>query len=179
MRVRFNDFSRTVVITDEPSSSSFGGAPSFDLARLRRLLAEQSGSAAALRRLLHARGEPMPALPDDELAERVIRLLDAGVLGLELEPWQPRVSTPGDAPGPISPSELEPELDLEHWLEVMLVGEDGEGIGGARCRIELPDGRCFTQTTDRFGLIRIDGITDASECTIDFPDLDHRAWEPI
>jgi hypothetical protein len=63
-----------------------------------------------------------------------------------------------------------------HWVEVELVGEDGVGVAGQPCEITLPDGKLVRRKTDARGLIRIDGIRDAGDCTISFAELDATAW---
>lgn len=65
-----------------------------------------------------------------------------------------------------------------HWVEIQLVGEDGEGIPGQRYRIVAPDGVEWSGYTDSLGLARINRIPEGT-CQISFPDLDAEAWEPI
>ncbi|MDC0673671.1 hypothetical protein [Nannocystis radixulma] len=64
-----------------------------------------------------------------------------------------------------------------HWVEIQLVGEDGEGIPGQRYRIVAPDGVEWRGFTDSLGVARINRIP-AGTCEVFFPDLDADAWEP-
>jgi hypothetical protein len=149
-------------------------------ASLGLAIAEQPGAAAALRTLLHELGEPGLEFADaHELAERVFALVERGRLRVVAEHARILATVPVERGEPATPSEPEPTPQTQlHWVEIMIVGEDDEGIGGIRCEITLPDGRKRDATTNRDGLIRIDGITDAGDCTIRFPDIDREALEP-
>ncbi len=70
----------------------------------------------------------------------------------------------------------EEQEDL-HWIEIELVGEDDEPIPGEYYKITLPDGSVASGTLDDKGLARVEGIRDAGDCKITFPDLDSEAWE--
>ncbi len=73
----------------------------------------------------------------------------------------------------------EEETDEElHWIEIELVGEDDEPISGEKYKITLPDGSVASGTLDQKGCARVEGIKDAGDCQITFPDLDKEAWEP-
>lgn len=61
------------------------------------------------------------------------------------------------------------------WIEVRLLGEDGQPISDVRYLLTLPDGTRQEGTLDEDGLIRVDGI-DAGDCDVSFPDLDQDAW---
>jgi hypothetical protein len=65
-----------------------------------------------------------------------------------------------------------------HWVEIQLVGEDGEGLPGQRYRIVAPDGVEWRGYTDSLGVARLSRIPDGS-CQVFFPDLDADAWEPL
>jgi hypothetical protein len=82
------------------------------------------------------------------------------------------------------PKYVSPELEStgeekEHWIEILLIGEDDEGMAGVLCEVTLPSGQRVRRTTDRFGLVRIEGITDPRDCVLTFPDLDSDAWEDV
>lgn len=64
-----------------------------------------------------------------------------------------------------------------HWVEIQLVGEDGEGIPGQRYRIVAPDGVEWRGFTDSLGVARLSRIPGGT-CQVFFPDLDAEAWEP-
>ncbi|WAS94256.1 hypothetical protein [Nannocystis punicea] len=65
-----------------------------------------------------------------------------------------------------------------HWVEIQLVGEDGEGIPGQRYRIVAPDGVEWRGYTDSLGVARLSRIPEGT-CQVFFPDLDADAWEPL
>jgi hypothetical protein len=65
-----------------------------------------------------------------------------------------------------------------HWVEIQLVGEDGEGIPGQRYRIVAPDGVEWRGFTDSLGVARLSRIPGGT-CEVFFPDLDAEAWEPV
>ena len=99
----------------------------------------------------------------------------------------PRQRTPTDAGersgelagAPAPPPDETPMFDeTPHWLEVVLVGEDDEGVAGVPCEITLPTGQVLRRVTDRFGLVRVEGIASTEPCTVRFPTLDAEAWEP-
>lgn len=97
----------------------------------------------------------------------------------ELEPIIPKLAGSILAPplpaAPFEPSEID---DASHWVEVCVIGEDDEAIAGILCEITLPSGKIVRRTTDRFGLVRIEGITSAGNCSLSLPALDQSAWEP-
>ncbi|MDC0718357.1 hypothetical protein [Nannocystis bainbridge] len=64
-----------------------------------------------------------------------------------------------------------------HWVEIQLIGEDGEGIPGQRYRIITPDEVEWRGFTDSLGVARVNRIP-AGICQVFFPDLDGEAWEP-
>lgn len=123
--------------------------------------------------------------PGDDIVARLAGALVAGRLVL---------TRPGAQPGPeIGPAGEEEErarrgdddsfTALEsgpptHWIEIQLVGEDGEGIPGQRYRIVAPDGVEWSGYTDSLGIARVSRIPGGT-CQISFPDLDADAWEPL
>jgi hypothetical protein len=64
------------------------------------------------------------------------------------------------------------------WIEVELVGEDGEPIAGEKYRITLPDNTVDEGTLDQNGWVRVEGF-EPGNCKITFPELDAEAWESI
>lgn len=66
----------------------------------------------------------------------------------------------------------------DHWIEVQLLGEDGEGIPWQRCRIVTSDQRVLSGHTDGSGVVRWSRIA-GGECRVCFPDLDAGAWEQL
>lgn len=150
---------------------------SLTAAHLRASIANSGAVRSSLRALLLELGEP-EASDDNELAIRIAAAIDRGRVRVELELHEPMISTA--APDSSAPEHtVEPTTLDEHqpdWIEIELIGEDDQGIAGARCVLTLADGRTLTRTTDRFGLIRVDGVAPG-ECSISFPELDQEAWE--
>jgi hypothetical protein len=70
------------------------------------------------------------------------------------------------------------EPPKKSWIEIELVGENGEAIAGERYRITLPDNRVAEGTLDSRGFARVDGF-DPGTCKVTFPELDQEAWEKI
>ncbi|PRQ10204.1 hypothetical protein [Enhygromyxa salina] len=105
-----------------------------------------------------------------------------GVVCHELPTVVPRV-TPGVIeryePPQVMPSQLQPMFDEQpHWVEILLVGEDDSGIVGIMCEVTLATGKVVRRRTDRHGIVRIEGITSAANCTVTFPNFDEGAWAP-
>lgn len=70
----------------------------------------------------------------------------------------------------------EPDPEKKHWIEIELIGEDGQPIAGEPYRIVLPDGTTIADgTLDNHGRARVDGI-DPGTCQVTFPNRDRRVW---
>ena len=74
-------------------------------------------------------------------------------------------------------AELEGEEVGIHWIQIELVGEDDEPIGGVRYQIELPGGKVRRGVLNDEGRARVDRIKNGGTCKVTFPDLDEEAWE--
>jgi hypothetical protein len=85
-------------------------------------------------------------------------------------------SQPAPAFKPGGAEEGEEAQEDVSWIEIELVGEDGEPIPGERYRVKLPDGSVDKGTLDHNGWARVAGFAEG-QCTISFPDLDQDAWE--
>jgi hypothetical protein len=155
----------------EPTAITIGTS------QLRMLIATDFQAASSLRALIHDLGESSTRLDLDHegLAEHIAWLIARGRIHVELELREPTVTTSVivrhvEAHRPaFEPSALD---EGDHWIEIEVVGPGEVVIGGLRCEITLPTGRKLLRATDRFGLIRIDGIEHAGECTIRFPELE-------
>lgn len=62
------------------------------------------------------------------------------------------------------------------WIEIKLLGDDGEGVKDEQYQIVTPDGASHKGKTDARGRARLEGI-DPGTCTISFVNLDEEAWE--
>lgn len=65
-----------------------------------------------------------------------------------------------------------------HWIEIELIGEDGEPIPNEKYKIILPDGSEKNGILDQNGWARVE-CPDKGDCEVSFPDLDKKAWEFI
>lgn len=113
---------------------------------------------------------PMPGAPRDA---RIQLVHEKGQAGDKLRP-QPVTWIEIELLGDGSPS-LASSVKRE-WVEIALVGEDDEPLGGVRYELELPDGTVRKGTLGDDGVVRAGGL-DAGECKIRFPELDQEAWE--
>ena len=70
------------------------------------------------------------------------------------------------------------ETPKKTWVEIKLVDQDGNVVPNEHYRITLPDGTVKDGVLDEDGWMRESGI-DPGECTITFPDIHDREWDPI
>lgn len=92
------------------------------------------------------------------------------------------MSSPGNfsntnADDPVQPCPLR-RRSGSHWIEIELVGEDGNPVPWEHYEIKLPDGTFVTGLLDGQGRARVDNISAAGDCEIVFANLDADAWEP-
>lgn len=73
---------------------------------------------------------------------------------------------PPPEPPPVPPAPVEETV----WIEIELVKETGEPVGGARVQVRLPDGQLKDVRLNSNGRIRFDDIP-AGTCQISFPEL--------
>lgn len=133
--------------------------------------------ARALRELAARMGASVTP-GDDEIVARLVSALTGGGLRLVVsEPLRPRtamaesVLMEAEPDGPTSLADAAPE----HWCEVQLVDEAGQGVSGQPCVITTPDGRVHRRYTDSLGFVRITGIAGGA-CMVSFPDIDATLW---
>lgn len=113
----------------------------------------------------------------ETLCIEVARMIASGLIRAESKRVAPMVSDPIQRVEPVLPPVPIEEHDEDHWIELVVIGEDDAGIAGVRCEVTLPDGKVIQKTTSRDGLVRIEGIASAGDCTVRFPELDAEAWE--
>jgi translation initiation factor IF-1 len=71
-----------------------------------------------------------------------------------------------------------PKRQKKTWVEIELIGMDGNPISNELYRIALPDGTSVEGRLNERGRARVIGI-DPGTCTVTFPELDMEAWEPV
>lgn len=86
-------------------------------------------------------------------------------------PFEPRSRATGDASTDAADAEEETT-----WIEVELLDEQDNPVGGERYEVELPDGTTARGTLDNEGFASITGIPPGN-CKVTFPDLDQASWE--
>jgi hypothetical protein len=123
-----------------------------------------------LRALLHAAGLRTATLDDHELLAQTARLITRGELDVIVHPRIPSVSEPIERVElrPHAPSQPAVLEAADHWIELMVQSADGTALAGIRCEITLPWGTVLTRTTDRLGLIRLEGLPSAGDCKLRF-----------
>ena len=63
-----------------------------------------------------------------------------------------------------------------HWVEVEAIGADDSPLPYLAYRITLPDGVVQEGFLDGNGYARVEGVTQAGECQVCFPELDKDNW---
>jgi type VI secretion system secreted protein VgrG len=83
----------------------------------------------------------------------------------------------GTAPvsGTVTPC---PKAKPSHWLEIELLDDAGQPVGGEEFKVVLPDGEVIRGFLDDKGSERIAPVTDAGNCRVSFPAIDGRDWKP-
>jgi protocatechuate 3,4-dioxygenase beta subunit len=71
---------------------------------------------------------------------------------------------------------VKPCDETKTWVEVRLVDEEGNPVGGQRYKIRLPDSSLVEGVLDDQGTVRFDGILPG-ECTVSFTTVDEREWD--
>lgn len=154
---------------------------------LERLLIEHH-SHPLVRALLRARADRLERARHTSVrgVHDALAVGDHATLVCHALPTTPPRLTPGVRTEELSVSRPPPAFDptpmfdeQQHWLEIQLLGEDDNGIPGMLCAVTLANGQVIERRTDRFGLVRIEGLTSTSPCSVSFPALDTEAWERL
>lgn len=118
------------------------------------------------------------SLRDEELVERVVRLVARGLLVAERAEaavlWG--VDGEGEDEAPIGEEAPRAKEEPKTWIEIEMIDMADQPVPNLRYVIELPDGSERTGMLDQRGRARVDGI-DPGECKVRFPDFDQDAWE--
>src|SRR6185369_7189254 len=78
-------------------------------------------------------------------------------------------TSPGSSSATVSP-------DKKHWVEIVMLDQEGMPVPGQAYEITVPDGTVVQGSTDSKGRGRVDGI-DAGNCKIIFTQLDKDVWK--
>ncbi len=86
----------------------------------------------------------------------------------EAESWAPPtdLDTATDLAELAGPAEVEDEW---HWVEVEVLDADDKPVAGVECKIVLPNGQEKMCTSDDFGIVRVEQISEPGACKISFP----------
>lgn len=76
------------------------------------------------------------------------------------------------------PAEAPVEEEPRAWIEVELQDHEGKPVPGETCRITLTNGKVVERATDKYGVVRVDGI-DPGKCEVTFPRLKDGTWAPV
>lgn len=138
---------------DEVARSSFG---SFDLANLAQSVgAFRSSSSATQREAL------------------VTALTDGRLLVVELREEPPVLDEIDIVP--LADLAMEPFVEEETWVEVVLIDEDDRPVPDEPYWIRFPDGREVEFRLDAQGIGRHEGLRPGT-CHLRFPRLDGEVW---
>jgi hypothetical protein len=119
--------------------------------------------------------------PDPLLLSELLRTLQGAIQSGRLafeHAFAPRVrkrclqSVPMPAGEPMPSS----EKSDEDFIEIQLVGEDDQPVGGCAYLVALPNGDERGGKLNSKGFARIDGIP-SGQCRVTFPELDAEAWQ--
>jgi type VI secretion system secreted protein VgrG len=128
----------------------------------------------------------------------------SGQAGTPITPLTPQTATPADnaVPGQVSdaqanpqqpqpgkydavllkphkpPSSKQDKKQKPHWIEIQLFDSENNPVPGEPYQITLPDNTIAEGSLDEKGLARVDGIEEAGNCQITFPNRDKDAWQP-
>ena len=67
----------------------------------------------------------------------------------------------------------------KNWIEIELIGEDGQGIGYERFLVKRSAGDPIAGCLDANGFVRLEGLEDPGPYEVSFPQLDREAVEPV
>lgn len=146
-----------------------------DMATLRRLLDEE----------IDLRG--VDRMADQDVVEEVARLMSQGrVAGAGytadfravrgMRKGQTREAAGGDGDeAPAQAAAPPPEEKATTWVELVLVDERGEPVGGEEYWVRTASGKAITGKLDGKGRARVKGV-DPGTCEITFPNLNATDW---
>lgn len=122
------------------------------------------------------------SLRHEEIRQRMERALAMGRLSLvpHVRTLRP-VCNVLEAADPLAADLVESneaEVTATHTLEITLVDDEGEPVGGERYRVEQPDGEVIEGHLDANGRALLTGIEGSGNCLVSFPRWDEGAWGP-
>jgi hypothetical protein len=147
-----------------------------------RDLAGDSVAMQKVRLFLTASGISPRLLTDDEVFRQVRALAHQGRVTVFLRTPTPGATATPEATEPVPPPPSAPPADRPatdlSWIEIELVDDQENPVGGIRYRAVLPDGSVRQGSLDSRGRARLEEI-NPGECEISFPEVDGREWEPV
>jgi hypothetical protein len=84
--------------------------------------------------------------------------------------------SPTGAFAPVIRKNTPGNIQVKHWIEIELRGEDFSPVAGEKFKVRLPDQSFVKGYLDEHGLARVDDILEPGACQIFFPGLDQDAW---
>lgn len=135
-------------------------------------LLHDASNAGVLRELAFA--EPGSSDMDDkELLDWLSRNISEGRL------WVVRLPAMGlgsfGEPAVAEPMRVTDARRIQDWIEIVLVDDENNPVGGVPYEIKLPDGSTRIGTTSGAGIVRFTDI-DPGQCEFSFTSLDESAW---
>ena len=88
----------------------------------------------------------------------------------------PATSSGAKPPTSLGSSSATVSPDKKHWVEIVMLDQEGMPVPGQAYEITVPDGTVVQGSTDSKGRGRVDGI-DAGNCKIIFTQLDKDVWK--
>jgi hypothetical protein len=132
--------------------------------------------AGRLARVVAEAGYATRSHSNDELRARLAACLARGALRLIAVPPRP-LSAPALTRAEAERSEEVPRPEVEHWIEIVLVDDEGAPVAGERYRVELPNGEIREGRLGVTGKARLSGI-DPGRCKVTFPLREPSWWFP-
>lgn len=165
---------------DPPFADRHGSAlePQAAIAVLRSATLDTAHRDVLRRILSAADGGDLSRASDQQVAQRVARLLISGVLrAFVIPPVVHSIVARVEAPPP--PAELTPIFEAKPettWIEIELLDSDCEPLPNERFRVKMPDGVVREGRLNYLGKARVNDVDRSGNCLISFPDLDADAW---
>ncbi len=115
-----------------------------------------------------------------DLVERLLDEIERGHVSVEPRPPLPMLCGPADATEVNLADLTVVELVAEEYaVELQLLDQDDEPVGGAEYQLTLPDGSIRTGVLDDRGFARVQGLSSEDPCVVCFPEFDGPSWSYV